>query len=79
MHKNPGRSGGWFVLYTAAAAAVDKPGRVTLRILQIETLRASHYRYITLRHALQPYSSMPRLLTAYSAALDRQQARVYNK
>ena len=43
------------------AAAVDQPGHVTLRVLQIEVFRAIvlHYKFTTFCPTLQPYIHFP--------------------
>ena len=45
------------------AAAVDQPGHVTLRVLQVEVLRAIaialHYKFTTFCPTLQPYIHFP--------------------
>ena len=43
------------------AAAVDQPGHVALRVLQVEVLRAIvlHYKYTTFCPTLQPYIHFP--------------------
>lgn len=43
------------------AAAVDQPGHVALRVLQVEVLRAIvlHYKFTTFCPTLQPYIHFP--------------------
>ena len=49
------------VRHHLCAAAVDQPGHVALRILQIEILRAIvlHYKFTTFCPTLQPYIHFP--------------------
>jgi hypothetical protein len=49
------------VRYHLCAAAVDQPGHVALRVLQIEILRAIvlHYKFTTFYPTLQPYIHFP--------------------
>ena len=51
------------------AAAVDQPGHVALRVLQIEILRAIvlHYKFTTFCPTLQPYIHFPATFSHFPA------------
>lgn len=56
------------VRHHLCAAAVDQPGHITLRILQVEVLRAIvlHYKFTTFCPTLQPYIHFPATFSSLS-------------